>query len=183
MRISFVILLLICGTPAVAQEAMINDILRCGRTYFIQKDLVRQIKKEKDTINYYYDEELIIYYNQKKTKQLEANTFYVINHGYNKLITLNLRFFMAEYADGKHKRDTLISNPYQYMKIYQEDSLQRGSYGTFAIQTNNYLNKNWTITSYYIEIRYFGKVIRRWFMRQADIRSLFPAQGNMIMAP
>jgi hypothetical protein len=180
MKFIIVVLCLFNVNETFAQEAMINDIKRCDRLYWIQGDLIKQIRKEKDTINYFHDEELVIFYNREKTKRLSANTFYVVNHGFNKLITMNVLHIMVEFTDSKRNKDTLISNPNQYIKVFHEDSLQRGTYATVAFNIENSQYKKWMIKSYFIEIKYYQKTIYRWFLKESELGNLFPIRKNFI---
>lgn len=180
MKFLIVVLCLFNVNDTFSQEAMINDIKRCDRLYWIQSDLIKKIRKEKDTINYFHDDELIIFYNRTRTKQLSANTFYVINHGFNKLITMNVLFIMVEFTDNKRNKDTLISNPNHLIKVFHEDSLQRGTYATFAFNIENSQYKKWVIKSYFIEIKYYQKIIYRWFLKENDLGDLFPLRKAII---
>ena len=180
MKFLIVFLCLTNVNDIFCQEAMINDIKGSDRLYWIQSDLIKQIRKEKDTINYFYDEELIIFYNRAKTRRLSPNTFYVINHGFNKLITMNVLHIMVEFTDNNRKKDTLISNPYQFIKVFHEDSLQRGTYATFAINIENSHYKKWVIKSYFIEIKYYQKTIYRWFIQENKLLDLFPVRKDII---
>ena len=80
MRGLFVILFLSKLLTATAQEVVLSDIKGCAKLYWIKDDLLKQIKKEKDTLNYFHDEEVVIFYNRSNIKNLSPNIFYVINH-------------------------------------------------------------------------------------------------------
>ena len=158
------------------QEGIITDIKSCSRLFYIKDDLINQIKNS-DTINYYHDEEIIIFYNKKKTKDLSPNTFYIINHGFNKLFTMNIRYIEAEGISRGKKKDTLIINPTQFIKVFYEDSLPTGSFAKveFGITSSKY--KKAVMKSYFVEIGYYDKTIYRWFLKESlpyglTIRSL-----------
>jgi len=169
------LLLLLPFKEVFSQEGLITDLKSC-RLFEIKDDLIKKIK-EADTINYYYDEEIIIFYNQKKTKELSSNTFYIINHGFNKLFTMNVGYIEVEGIGPGKRKDTLISNPTQFIKVFYEDSLPKGSYAKVEVDIINNKYKKAIIKSYFIEIEYYNKTIYRWFLKESlpyglTIRSL-----------
>jgi hypothetical protein len=180
MKFLFVILYLINVVDVFSQEAMINDIKACKHIYLIKSDLIKQIQREKDTINYFHDEELVIFYNRTKTKVLSPNAFYIINHGFNKLITMNVLFIMVEFTDSKRHKDTLISNPSHLFEILHQDSLASGTYTKVTFNINNSQYKKAVIKSYFIEIKYYQKTIYRWFLKENDLGNLFPRSRNIV---
>lgn len=161
----------------LCQEALITDLKGCERIYWIKDDLVKQIKSEQDTFNYYHDEELIIYYNRNKTKELAPNTFYLINHGFNKLITLKVLLTMVEFSTGKKNKDTLINNPSEVMEIFHEDSLAKGAYTRFTFSITGLNRDKWKIISYLLEIKYYDKTIYRSFLKPIDIADFLPSKS------
>ena len=173
MKYFFVLLLSITTRTTHSQEALLNDIRACPGLYWIKGDLVKQISKEKDTINYYHDEELAIYYNREKTKELSPNTFYIINHGFNKLFSMRVLYFMVELSDNKRKKDTFINNPGQYLQAYHEDSLPRGRYTTAGLTVYSSY-KNFVVKSLFVEIKYYDKIIYRWFLKEHMLADLLP---------
>lgn len=182
MKYFFVLLFLIISTIIHSQEALINDIRACEGLYWIKGDLIKQIQKEKDTINYYHDEELAIFYNREKTKELSANTLYIINHGFNKLLSMRILYIMIEFSDNKRKKDTFINNPGQYIKAYHEDSLPRGLYTAATLTVYNSTYKKFSVKSFFVEIKYYDKTIYRWFLKEHNLFDLLP-QPKIVIDP
>lgn len=180
MRLVLLIVLLTLSLNSFSQEAMLNDLSGMSGMYWIKEDLIKQIKKEKDTINYYHDTEIIIYYNQVKTKNLEPNTFYIINHGFNKLVTMNVLFVMVEATNDRKKKDTLFTNPKSIMEVFKEDSLARSAYTYFGIRIIQNVYRKAAIKALLLEINYYGKTIYRWFGKELDA-SILPERKKPLL--
>jgi len=161
--------LLIATQISFSQEAMINDIKSCENIFFYRSELIKQIKKEKDTINCYHDGELAIYYNHKKTKWLKANTFYIINHGFNKLLTFRVLLLELELVDNENRKSTILTGPGNFTLGVYEDSLRRSTSMAITIDINPGIYKKATVKSYRVEISYYGISIYRWFLKEGEL--------------
>lgn len=161
--------LLTAARMLFAQEAMINDIKSCRCSFLYSSYyLIKQIRKEKDTLNYYYDPELIIYFNRKKYKDLKDNTFYIINHGFNKVLTFEILSMEIEVVDPKTKKGTVLGNPPGFVVGFYEDSLRRASSITFNLNFSE-VYKNAIIRSMYTRIEYYDRSVYRWFVNEGPV--------------
>jgi hypothetical protein len=161
---------------------MINDIISCTSSKNI---LIKQIRKEKDTINYYHDGELAIYFNHKKYKYLKENTFYIINHGFNKSLILRIALMELEAVDFENRKSTFLTTPDDYTFGVYRDSLRRSSTMNATISLSSESYKKITLKAIQVEIKYYGISIYRWFLKEGPptvpvLTAFMHLQGDII---
>jgi hypothetical protein len=147
-----------------------SDIKSCDRFYYIGADVIKQINRTQDTFTYFHDGELIIFYNQKKTNRLSENTFYIFNHGFNKLITMRILMIEIEASNGKKDKKKIVTAPESYLDVYYKDSLDRCSFmtaGPLQVHVPGY--KEAKITALFTEVLYYDQHIYRWFLKEPEV--------------
>lgn len=161
-----VLSLLSCAN-SFAQEAAITDLNSCDRLYYVSKDIIKALKKEPDTCLWFHNEELVIWYNTKKTKTLEPATFYIMNHGPNKLFTFRIMKIDFEVIRGKKEKTGYSTNPGFYFNLFFRDSLPRCGRMMASLVIHTPFAKETVIKSMFVEISYFGQTYYRWFIKEA----------------
>lgn len=126
MKKIFIILFVLFTKNVFSQdEATRFDLKTCVNFYYTSEEIQKQLKKTNDTFKYFHDGELIVFYNQKETKRFSKNTFYLLNHGFNKL--LSMRILLIEIAASNTKKDkkTFVTSANSYFDVYYKDSLAK----------------------------------------------------------
>ncbi len=150
-------------------EMVLNDFKECTNFEYISKDIKKQLKKTQDTFLFYHDMELIVFFNQKKTKSLFPNTLYIFNHGYNKLLTFRIMMMEIEVSNGKKDKKRIISSPTSSLDFFKQDSFQRCSRTYIAdMKVNHPSYKKAEITAVFVEMEYYEKKIFKWFLHEPE---------------
>jgi hypothetical protein len=155
-------------------ETALTDLRRCqiySFEYDIKKQLTNLLLKAKDTINFYHDEQIIILYNEKKHKGLNANTFYIINHGFKRKVTIDMLYADVENTGKQNKN---VPKSTQFTTIlnwhYENDTIYCNTYASilFSLPVNYY--KTFKIKSCFLRIMYPDKVVYKWLFRNDELR-------------
>lgn len=165
------ILFLLPAKPVLSQtEAVISDLKACDQFYWHAGEIIKKIKKVNDTFTYFHDGELIIFFNKLKTKRLSENTLYVFNHGFNKLITLNILMLEITAYNSKKDKKVIVTSPQSYLAAFHQDSLTRCTHtavGPMNVQVAGY--KKAEISAIFIEVQYYDQHIYKWFLKEPII--------------
>jgi hypothetical protein len=172
--LALLVLLSILSGKAFAQEALINDLKQCDRFYLIRKDIIKQLEEENDTLTYYYDPELIIFFN-RNDKNLSPNSFYIFNHGLNKLISLRITEIDVEATDEKGKKAFFANDESRSLQMLYKDSFPDCSYGIagFKVTVAGYTKVD--IQAMHVEISYYDTVYDKWFLNKKDYETDKPS--------
>jgi hypothetical protein len=171
MKLSRIIVpfLLFCytGQEVVAQETAITDLNSCDRLYYVNKDIIKALKKSPDSCFWFHNEELVIWYNSKKTKTLEPGTFYIMNHGPNKLLTFRIIKIDFEVIRDKHDKTDYSTNPGFLFTLFFQDSLPRCGRMIATLSLHTPFARKTEIRAMFVEISYFGQTYYKWFIKEA----------------
>ncbi len=170
---SFQILIctILLSKPVFSQEeATITDLSGCDQFYWHAPDIIKQIKKHHDTMSYIHDGELVVFYNKKKTQKLKDNTFYIFNHGFNKLLTMTILSIEIEASNSKKDKKIFVTSPEKFMTVYYKDTLSRCTHmivGPLKIQVPGY--KYSEIKGIFVAFKYYETYLYKWFLNEAEI--------------
>jgi hypothetical protein len=171
LRFAFSLLLTIVTNTIFAQdvEVLFSDLKSCTQFYWQATDIAKQIEKRHDTATYFHDGEIIIFFNQDETKRLSKNTFYIFNHGFNKLFSLKIAMIQIEASNNKKDKVIYTTTPEAYFNVFYQDSLARCNRmiaGPLEVNVPGY--KKARVIALFVEIKYYNQQIFKWFLCQPD---------------
>ena len=171
LKIILVPVFLLMANAAFAQNAAVFvDLKACTESYIYGAEVAEKLEENFDTSTFYHDKEMVIFFNQDESKHLSANTFYIFNHGFNKLLSFRVSMMQIEASNNKKDKKTFMTAPDAGHNVYQQDSLTRCSYmiaGLQGLQIKGY--KKSKITAVFVEFQYYDKHIYKWFLNKPDI--------------
>lgn len=155
-------------------ESALTDLGRCeiyNLYHDIKKQLTKLLVKANDTLNFYHDQQIIILYNEKKHKGLNANTFYIINHGFKRRVTVDILYADVENTGKQNKN---VPKSTQCTKIlnwhYKNDTIYSNSYASLLISLPVDSYKKFKVKSCLLKITYADKVVYKWLFRNDELR-------------
>ena len=164
MNRNWLIILFIIPFQLAAQEGVLNDLKSCPSFYWWGNFVAKEIKKNNDSALYFYDPELVIYFN-RKSKNLNPNRFYIFNHGLNKLLTFKIMELEVEIT-GPDDVKRIVEFSANDLKLLYNDSIQRCSWviGGVIVNVPGYNDIN--ILSVKTAIQYYGQTRYKWFAKE-----------------
>ena len=165
----------LCQTKySLELESALTDLSRCeiyNLYHDIKKQLTKLLVKANDTLNFYHDQQIIILYNEKKHKGLDANTFYIINHGFKRRVTVDILYADVENTGKQNKN---VPNSSQFTKIlnwhYENDTIYSNSYASLLISLPVDSYKKFKVKSCLLKITYADKVVYKWLFRNDELK-------------
>ena len=165
-----IILVLLSKITFSQEEITIADMSGCTQFYWHAPDVIKQIKRTHDTMTYIHDGELVVFYNKRKTRKLTDNTFYIFNHGFNKLLTMTILSIELEASNNKKDKKVFITSPEKFMTVYYKDTLPRCTHmivGPLQVQVPGYNKVD--IKGIFVAIKYYDTYLYKWFLDDAEI--------------
>ena len=160
---------LFTGKAAFCQgeEYLYSDLKGCTQFYYHAAEVTKKIKKYHDTATYFHDGELVVFYNSGETKKLSPNSFYIFNHGFNKLISMKILMLEIAASNSKKDKRSFVTTPENYFNVLYKDSLASCTHmqvGPLNVSVTGF--KKASITAIFVEISYYDQHIFKWFLKE-----------------